>query len=155
MGSDPAPAFANLFLFHYEYSWLNSIKKTDNVLARKFGQIFRYIDDLVALNDGKSFEQCHKLIYPEELQLNKENDGYSSSTFLDLDIDIDDGVFTTKLYDERDNFGFDITRLAYRESNITFRMFYSSISAECLRICRATSSPNHAISSIHAIKSRI
>ena len=155
MGSDPAPAFANLFLFHYESSWLNSIKKTDNVLARKFGQIFRYIDDLIALNDGKSFEKCHKLIYPEELQLNKENDGYSSSTFLDLDIDIVDGVFTTKLYDKRDNFGFDITRLPYRESNIPFRMFYSSISAECLRICRATSSPNHAISSIHAIITRM
>ena len=56
MGSDPAPAFANLFLFHYESSWLMSIKKTNNILARKFGQVFRYIDDLLALNDGHSFE---------------------------------------------------------------------------------------------------
>ena len=155
MGSDPAPAFANLFLFHYESSWLNSIKKTDNVLARKFGHVFRYIDDLIALNDGKSFEQYHNLIYPVELQLNKENDGYSSSTFLDLDIDIEDGVFTTKLYDKRDNFGFNITKLPYRDSNIPFKMFYSSIAAECLRVCRATSSSNHAISSIHAIISRM
>ena len=54
-------------------------------MARKFGQVFRYIDDLLALNDGKSFETYHKEIYPEELQLNKENDGYTQSTFLDLD----------------------------------------------------------------------
>ena len=52
MGSDPAPAFANLFLYHYESTWLNSVKKTNQVLARKFGQVFRYIDDLLALNDG-------------------------------------------------------------------------------------------------------
>ena len=49
MGSDPAPAFANVFLFHYESSWLNSVKKTNNILARKFGQVYRYIDDLLAL----------------------------------------------------------------------------------------------------------
>ena len=85
MGSDPAPAFANLFLFYYESKWITSIRKNNHILARKFGQVFRYIDDLLALNDGKSFETYHKEIYPEELQLNKENDGYTQSTFLDLD----------------------------------------------------------------------
>ena len=57
MGSDPAPAWANLFLSHYESSWINSVKKSNNILARKFGQVFRYIDDLLALNDGHSFER--------------------------------------------------------------------------------------------------
>ena len=31
MGSDPAPAFANLFLFFYESLWLNKMKKSNNV----------------------------------------------------------------------------------------------------------------------------
>ena len=39
------------------------------VLARKFGSVFRYIDDLLALNDGHSFETHYKEIYPEELEL--------------------------------------------------------------------------------------
>lgn len=155
MGSDPAPAFANLFLFHYESSWLNSIKKTNNILARKFGQVFRYIDDLLALNDGHSFESYHHDIYPEELQLNKENDDNNSTNFLDLHITIENGVFTTKLFDKRDHFGFNITRLPYRDSNIPCRMFYTSIAAECLRICRATSDIANATLSIKALAARM
>ena len=155
MGSDPAPAWANLFLFHYESSWLNSIKKSNNILARKFGQVFRYIDDLLALNDGHSFESHYHEIYPPELTLNKENDDYRSTNFLDLCIEIKDGVFTTRLFDKRDHFGFNITRLPYKDSNIPTKMFYSSIAAECLRICRATSSHTHAASSINAVVSRM
>ena len=155
MGSDPAPAFANLFLFHFESKWLNSIKKSDNILARKFGQVYRYIDDLIALNDGKSFEKYFKDIYPEELQLNKENEGYSGSTFLDLDIKIANGIFQTKLFDKRNDFGFHITRLPFRDSNIPCRMFYSSIAAECLRICRSTSFAEDAAASIRSIITRM
>ena len=155
MGSDPAPAFANLFLFHYESRWLKSIKKTNNILARKFGQVYRYIDDLLALNDGHSFETFFKDIYPEELQLNRENEDYMSTDFLDLHIEIVDGVFTTKLFDKRDDFGFDITRLPFKSSNIPSKMFYSSIAAECLRICRATSLTGHATSSIHSLMARM
>ena len=45
MGSDPAPFFANLFLFFYESRWLKSIKNSNYGVARKFGNIFRFIDD--------------------------------------------------------------------------------------------------------------
>ena len=155
MGSDPAPAFANLFLYHYESTWLDNIKKTNNILARKFGQVFRYIDDLLALNDGNSFESHFKDIYPEELQLNKENAESSSTNFLDLHIEIVDRTFTTLLFDKRDHFGFSITRLPYKDSNIPHRMFYSSITAETLRICRASSTSNNASSSIQALVTRM
>ena len=155
MGSDPAPFFANLFLYHYESSWLKSIKKTNNTLARKFGKVFRYIDDLLALNDGHSFESFYHEIYPEELQLNKENEDNTQTNFLDLHIKINNGIFTTELYDKRDSFGFDIIRLPYKNSNIPCRMFYSSIAAECLRICRATSCDTQAIISIKSLLFRM
>ena len=155
MGSDPAPAFANLFLFHYESSWLKSIKKSNYILARKFGQVFRYIDDLLALNDGHSFETFHEDIYPEELQLNKENTDSNSTNFLDLHIEIEDSIFTTRLFDKRDHFGFNITRLPYKDSNIPHKMFYSSIAAETLRIFRASSSSIHAITSIKSLVTRM
>ena len=155
MGSDPAPAFANLFLYHYESTWLDSIKKSNNILARKFGQVFRYIDDLLTLNDGNSFESHFKDIYPEELQLNKENADSSSTNFLDLHIQIINQIFTTELFDKRDHFGFNITRLPYRDSNIPHRMFYSSIAAETLRICRASSTSTSASSSIQALVTRM
>ena len=155
MGSDPAPYFANLFLYHYESSWLKSIKKNNNTLARKFGNVFRYIDDLLALNDGESFGSFHKEIYPVELQLNKENVVNTETNFLDLHIKINNRTFTTMLYDKRDDFGFNITRLPYKNSNIPCRMFYSSIAAECLRICRATSSDTQAASSITSLLTRM
>ena len=155
MGSDPAPAFANLFLFHYESSWLKSIKKNNHILARKFGQVFRYIDDLIALNDGHSFEAFHEDIYPEELQLNKENLDSNSTNFLDLHLEIENGIFTTQLFDKRDHFGFNITRLPYKDSNIPFKMFYSSIAAESLRIFRASSTSNHAVSCIQTLVTRM
>ena len=155
MGSDPAPYFANLFLYHYESSWLKSIKKNNNTLARKFGNVFRNIDDLLALNDGESFGSFHKEIYPVELQLNKENVVNTETNFLDLHIKINNRTFTTMLYDKRDDFGFNITRLPYKSSNIPCRMFYSSIAAECLRICRATSSDTQAASSITSLLTRM
>ena len=42
---------------------------TTNVLVRKFGRVFRYIDDLLAINDGGEFERHHTEIYPSELEL--------------------------------------------------------------------------------------
>jgi len=127
------------------------MKISNNVLARKFWQVFRYIDDLLALNDGGFFELYHKDIYPPELTLNKENPDDQNTNFLDLHITIEDGVFKTKLYDKRNNFGFHITRLPYKTSNIPNKMFYTTIAAECLRICRSTSDLEPAINSIKTL----
>ena len=72
MGSDPAPFFANLFLFFYESRWLKPIKNTNYNVARKFGNIFRFIDDLIATNDGNEFENHYNDIYPSELILKRK-----------------------------------------------------------------------------------
>ena len=60
-----------------------------------------------------------------------------------------------QLFDKRDHFGFDITRLPCKESNIPCKMFYNSIAAECLRICRAASASGHATSSIKVLLARM
>ena len=139
MGSDPAPFFANFFLFHYESIWMKNLKKKNQGRARKFGNICRFIDDLIAINDGNEFLNSFCDIYPPELQLNKENDSEHHATFLDMDIQIIDRKFVTKLYDKRDSYNFDIVRLPYKNSNMPSKMFYNTIGAEILRICRATS----------------
>ena len=43
MGSDPAPFFANLFLYFYESKWMNELKKNDLIRARKLNVIFKVI----------------------------------------------------------------------------------------------------------------
>ena len=108
MGSDPAPFFANLFLYHYESKWPKTLTKTDLTKARRFSSTFRFIDDLLTLDDGGEFFKNILDIYPPELQLNKENVGNMSSSFLDLSIKIKDKVFETSLYDKRDDFPFSI-----------------------------------------------
>ena len=102
MGSDPASFFANLFLYFYEKKWMNDLKKNDLIKARKLCNIFRFIDDLNSINDGEEFESNYSNIYPEELQLSKENTDKYETSFLDLNIKIKDGKFQFGLFDKRD-----------------------------------------------------
>ena len=139
MGSDPAPFFANLFLYHYERQWLLKLKKKDLAKARKFGNTFRFIDDLCALNDGGEFEKHYGEIYPEEMQLGKENKDNKNASFLDLGISIENKKIDVGLFDKRDAFNFTIVRMPYASSNMPSTIFYSSLGAEILRIARATS----------------
>ena len=138
MGSDPAPFFANLFLFNYESKWVKSNSYNNYARAKKLFYAFRFIDDLLALNDNNEFGNIFKQIYPPSLVLNKENINDQSATFLDLSISIQDSKFDYKLYDKRNAFPFDIVRFPFRSSNMPIKMFYSTIQAEILRICRAT-----------------
>ena len=137
MGSDPAPFFANLFLFFYEVKWIKEVKKSDYGRVRRFLNTFRFIDDLIAANDYGEFERSFKEIYPSELTLKKENEVDTESTFYDLEINVSDRKYNYKLYDKRDTFNFSIVRFPYKESNIPIKMFHSTIGAEILRICRA------------------
>ena len=126
MGTDPAPFMANLFLYYYENKFMKELMKTDKRAARKFGNVWRYIDDLNAVNNDQIFEHNIPNIYPPELELKKENTGYLSATFLDLDITIVDNKFSLKLYDKRDDFGFSIVRMPYASNNMPSTIFYSS-----------------------------
>ena len=47
-------------------------------------------------------------IYPPELQLNKTNTADTEAPFLDLHLSISNGFVSSKIYDKRDDFDFDI-----------------------------------------------
>ena len=47
-------------------------------------------------------------IYPSELQLNKANTSDAKAAFLDLHLSISNDIVSTKIYDKRDDFGFEI-----------------------------------------------
>ena len=147
MGTDPAPFMANLFLYHYENKFIKELKETDRVAARKFGHIWRYIDDLGAVNDDKMFENNISKIYPPELELKKENTGYLNASLLELDIRIIKDKFSLKLYDKRDDFGFSIVRMPYASNNMPFSIFYSSFCSELIRIARCSTDKDNFIGS--------
>ena len=124
------------------------MKKRDLLQARKLGNIFRFIDDLSAINDDGEFEKNFREIYPEELELGKENVDNTEATFLDLNLKITNNQFQVGLFDKRDAFPFSIVRMPYKSSNIPSTIFYSSIGAETLRIARASNTPNSFVTSV-------
>ena len=135
MGSDPAPFFANLFLFFYESRWSKSIKNTNYGVARKYSNIFRFIDDLIAVNDGKKFENHYDEIYPPDLILKKEKTSHTETAFLDFHLYINERQIDTSLYDKRNSYNFNVVRFPYKSSTIPSKMFFATISAEICRIC--------------------
>jgi len=137
MGIDPAPFWANLFLYTYEEAYISKLISSNPVKARFFHSTKRFIDDLSAINDGFEFEKVYKDIYPEELELKLEHKG-SHATFLNLDISIENNIFVYKLYDKRDTFPFHIVRMPQKSSNIPQSIFYSALVGEFLRIARST-----------------
>ena len=137
MGIDPAPFWANLYLYHYEYNYITSLITSDKKQARNLKNATRFIDDECNLNDSGAFGKSHHLIYPSELELKCEHHGLHA-TFLELDITVVDGLFVYKLFDKRDGFPFYIIRMPDLNGNIPSHIFYGSIMSEFLRIARAT-----------------
>ena len=95
MGIDPAPFWANLFLYRFEQKYMSNLIITDKVKARHFHSTSRFIDDLCAINDGNLFGTVYRDIYPEELELKLEHSGTHAS-FLNLDITISEGIFVDR-----------------------------------------------------------
>ena len=56
-------------------------------------------------------------IYPPELQLNKANTSDTEALFLHLHLSISNGFVSSKIYDKRDDFDFDIYTIVKGFSN--------------------------------------
>ena len=52
-------------------------------------------------------------IYPAELQLNKAYNSDTEAAFLDLNLSIHYDIVSTKIYDKRDDFNFDIVKFSF------------------------------------------
>ena len=137
MGIDPAPFWANLYLYKYEKKHITSLIKKDKKKAFCYNGSFRFIDDLCSINDNNELSTSITTIYPPELSLKVEHSG-NHATFLDLDITISNNKFIYKLFDKRDAFPFFIVRMPYLCSNIPSFIFYGTFMSEVLRIARNT-----------------
>ena len=63
IGSDPAPFIANLYLFSYEFAFMEEKTKNGYSIARKLNKTKRYIDDLISINGrGQLGIICRKFI---------------------------------------------------------------------------------------------
>ena len=75
-------------------------------------------------------------IYPLELQLNKANTSDTEDPFLDLHLSISNGFVSSKIYDKRDGFDFDIVIFAFSDCDVPRRLSYGLyISQHTCKIC--------------------
>ena len=108
MGTNCAPLVADLFLFCYERDFMTSLSDVKQAeIIEAFKSTSRYLDDLLNI-DNPYFEGMVIRIYPPELQLNKANTSDNEAPFLDLHLSISNGFVSSKIYDKRDDFDFDI-----------------------------------------------
>ena len=63
-------------------------------------------------------------IYPAELQLNKANASDNDAAFLDLNLSIHNDTVSTKIYDKRDDFDFDIVNFPFLDGDVPRRPSY-------------------------------
>ena len=109
MGTNCAPLLADLFLYTYEAEFIqNLIKSGLKNTAKNFNFTFRYIDDVITLNNPR-FEEYIDFIYPEELEIKDTTESKQQASYLDLLLMIDQTqCLSTKIYDKRDDFNFQI-----------------------------------------------
>ena len=133
MGVDPAPYMANIYLYHDESKFLEKMTKENYSKAKKYNKIQRYIDDLFALNNDGNLETDKEDIYHTDLQLNKENVDDKNATFLDLDISVTEKTISTKTYDKREAFAFDIVSYPDLSGNVPRQQAYGVCTAQIVR----------------------
>ena len=104
-------------------SSLTKEKRYDMIDA--FNSTSRYLDDLLNI-DHIRFEHMVHRIYPAELQLYKANASDTEAAFLDLHVNlsIHNDIVTTKIYDKRDNFNFDIANFTFLDGDVPQRPTY-------------------------------
>ena len=64
------------------------------------------------------FDNMVSQIYPSELQLNKANTSDTEATFLDLHLSISNDIVSTKIYDKRDEFDFEIVNCQFLDGDV-------------------------------------
>ena len=118
-GTKCDPLLADLFLYYNEADFIQELlRKKDKKLAISSNFAFRYIDDVLSLNNSK-FGDYVESIYQIELDIKDTTDTVKSVSYLDLHLEIDnEGRLKTKLYDKIDGFSFPIVNFQFLSSNI-------------------------------------
>ena len=64
------------------------------------------------------FDNKVSQIYPSEFPLIKENISDTETSFMDLHLSISSNIVSTKLYDKREDFDFEIVNLPFLEGDV-------------------------------------
>ena len=149
MGAICAPLVADLFLFCYERDFMLSLSDNNQTdIFEAFNSTSRYLDYLYNI-DNPYFEQLVGQIYPTELQLNKTNSSDTEAPILDLNFSITDGIVSSKIYDKRDDFNFEIVNFPFidgdvpRSPSIVYIFLNLFVLLECVLMLMTSTTETH------------
>ena len=74
-----------------------------------------------------------------ELQLNKTNASDTKAAFLDLHLSISNDIVSTKIYDKRDDFDFEIVNFPFLDGDVPRSTSYGVYISQLIRFARASS----------------
>ena len=120
-----------------EFEYFTVILKNRNIISK----IRRSkVTDYAALNiNNVYFDTVLSQIYPSELQLNKANTFDSEAALLDLHLSISNDIVSTKLYDKRDDFDFEIVNFQFLDGDVPRSTSYGVYIVQPIRFARASS----------------
>ena len=137
MGTNCAPLIADLFLFCYERDFMLSLSDNNQAdIIEAFNSTSRYLDDLLNI-DNPYFEQMVGQIYPTELQLNKANSSDTEAPIVDLNLSVTNGIISSKIYDNRDDFNFEIVNFPFLDGDVPGSPSYGVYISQLIRFARA------------------
>ena len=114
---------------------LSDDKQADVIDA--FNTTSRYLDDILNINNVY-FDNTVSQIYSSELQPNKANTSDTEAAFLDLSISND--IVSTKIYDKRDDFDFEIFNFPFLDGDVARSTSNGVYISQHIRFARASSS---------------
>ena len=118
MGTNCAPP--PFLLIYFYFAMMKSLTKEKRYdMIDAFNSTSRYLDDLLNI-DTIHFEQ----MVPAEFQLNNANASDTGAAFLVLNLSIHNDTVSTKIYDKRDDFDFDIVNFPFLDGDVPRRPSY-------------------------------
>ena len=139
MGGSSSGWLSDLSLGIDEFKYIDKlVKDHKREEAKKFKHTARYRDDITSCNHT-NFPNITNQIYPPSLTLTKENDSDFAATVLDMDVQIIQRNYVTKVYCKTDDFPFHVISLPFLESNISNKLCYLVFYGQVLRYQRLCS----------------
>ena len=124
MGTNCAPALANLYLYYYESAYISRLESKEGVAAaRSFHMTFRLIDDVLSADNPLMASALRMSaekggMYPAALTLNKTSTSSEEADFIGVSIKLRGVRFHTSVYDKRKSFPFFVRRYPLMSSLI-------------------------------------
>ena len=100
-----------------------------------FNSTSMYLDDLLNIYNPY-FEGMANQIYPSELQLSKAKISDTESPFLDLHLSVANGFVSSKIYDNRDDFDFEMVNFPFLDGDVPRRVSYGVYISQLIRFAK-------------------